>query len=198
MTLPGLTWGGTPNPSINMRTWQQAGGQVAQQWRDGTARGPLWFGRQRRRELVAMPAEVWSQVWGAALAALDAALAEECRGRLSLSTEPTVVTAASVAAATGDRGSDEWVGSLRTHPAALADLATLEGGGADLAQYLLAEEGNLAEIAADPLLWRGLYWTAERTWVTVWHEGVLALARPAPTWLTLSLADGPTVPDRET
>lgn len=198
MSVPGLTWGGTPTPPLAVTAWQQKVGYLAGQWRDGSARGPVWFGRQRRRELVAMPSVVWWEVWGAAIAALDASLAQECTSRLALTTEATTVPAAAVAQATGETNPTDWVGALRAHPAVTGDLTSLTGGGSGLCGYLLADEGNLVEISETPLLWRGLYWTPEQTWVTVWHEGILVLARPAPSWLSLSLADGPTVPDRET
>lgn len=195
MNLPGLTWGQRPNPPQRAGFWAFGTASVTRQWREGHARGPIWFGRQRRREVVAMPTGLWLSVWAAAVVGMDADLHDEATARLRLSSDRTHLDAHAVAEATsraGDSGHDAWVGTLQAHPSAVGDLAAVSQPCPELAGYLLAEEGNLAPIGDD--LWRGILWTPGSTWVTVWHTGALLLLHAAPPWLELSLADGPTDP----
>ncbi|MFI5736169.1 hypothetical protein ACIA49_39005 [Kribbella sp. NPDC051587] len=170
--------------------------RILSQWRDDTATGPLWFGRNRRPEAVIFPGDLGKELADAAVGSIDLDLAAE----LQLRNASPRLKRAELSTLEDDQLRTAL--ALKICRAGVHDLIRLRDHAPEHLEGLLEHlKRGPADAAATrvPEVTRRIAHRDTATWISYWSsrdDALLALI-PAPHWLCRLVASGPQEPDAQ-
>ncbi len=180
----------------SVQTINRSIARILTQWRDDTATGPLWFGRNRRPEAVILPGDLGREVADAAVGSIDLALTSELQLR---NASPRLKTAER------DSLDDDQIRAALPRKICRAGVHDLVRLRDDAPEHL---DGLLEHLSRGPVdaaatrvpeVTRQIAHRTTATWISYWSsrdDALLALV-PAPHWLCRLVASGPQEPDTQ-